>query len=166
MCVCVRACVLVLRVCVTCKPIMCMYALAHNTCIHTYIASMRAIHPHPPNTTRSIVTLQKEIPDIMRQAVLQGFEQEGKQNKVYPTVTDVIDRYMSLPMTLYCVLFLLFEGASVCLLIDCVELLRVIQSSLKRQLECWPSEELGKQVMEVSSLLPSIMCVEWKLGQN
>ena len=86
----------------------------------------------------------------MRQAVLQGFEQEGKQNKVYPTVTDVIDRYMSLPMTLYCVLFLLFEGASVCLLIDCVELLRVIQSSLKRQLECWPSEELGKQVMEVS----------------
>ena len=107
--------------------------------------------PTTPTTTPSIVTLQEEIPDIMRQAVLQGFEQESKQNKVYPTVTDVIDRYMSLPMTLYCVLFLLCEGASVCLLHSCdyVELWREIQSSLKRQLECWPSEELSKQVMEV-----------------
>ena len=48
-CVCVCACVRALRVCVTCKPIMCMYALAHNTCIHTYIASMRAIHAHHTN---------------------------------------------------------------------------------------------------------------------
>ena len=88
----------------------------------------------------------------MRQAVLQGFEQESKQNKAYPTVTDVIDRYMSLPMTLYPLLLLLCEGASMCLLHSCdyVELWREIQSSLKRQLECWPSEELGKEVMEVS----------------
>ena len=51
---------------------------------------------------------------------------------------------------MYCVLLLLCEGASVCLLIDCVELWREIQSSLKRQLECWPSEELDKQAMDVS----------------
>lgn len=46
----------------------------------------------------------------------------------------------------------------------CVELWRGIQSWLKRQLECWPSEEQGKPVMDVS--IPSYISTgtDWEMG--